>query len=84
MLYVLGSVGLIQIVVGNVIEPKLMGDSLNLSALVVILSLSFWGAIWGITGMILSVPITVAIVIVCAAFPSTKRVAILLSENAEL
>ncbi len=83
MLYVLIIVGLIQVVVGNVIEPKVMGDSLNLSALVVILSLSFWGAIWGISGMILSVPITVGIVIICAAFPQTKPIAILLSEKGD-
>ncbi|TXC76198.1 AI-2E family transporter [Luteibaculum oceani] len=84
MFLVLGVVGAIQVIVGNVVEPKVMGDSLNLSALVVILSLTFWGAIWGVTGMILSVPITVGIVITCAAFPSTKKIAILLSENAEI
>lgn len=77
-------VGAIQLVVGNVLEPKMMGDSMNISALVTILALSFWGAIWGVTGMILSVPITVIILIICAQFESSKRIAILLSQNGEV
>jgi len=56
-----------------------MGNALNISSLVAILALSFWGWLWGITGMILSIPITVMIVIVFAQFPSTRSVAILLS-----
>ncbi|MTI22567.1 AI-2E family transporter [Fulvivirga sp. RKSG066] len=83
-LLVLFIVGAIQIVVGNVLEPKLMGSSMNLSALVTILALSFWGAIWGITGMILSIPITVIMVIIFSQFPSTKAVAIMLSEKGEV
>lgn len=78
------ALGVIQVIMGNILEPKIMGDSLNISALVVILSLSIWGAIWGVTGMILSVPITVSMAIIFAAFPKTKKIAILLSENAEL
>lgn len=80
-LLVLGLVGATQVVVGNLIEPKLMGNSLNVSSLVAILSLSFWGSIWGITGMILSVPVTVIMVIVFAQFERTKFLAILLSEK---
>jgi AI-2 transport protein TqsA len=82
--FVLGVIGAIQIVVGNIIEPKMMGNSLNVSSLVVILSLSFWGIIWGITGMVLSVPITVIIIILFSQFPSTKSIAILLSEKGEI
>ena len=77
-------VGVIQVLVGNVLEPKLMGNSLNISALVTILALSFWGAIWGITGMFLSVPITVMLVIVFAHFPSTKPIAIMLSDKGKV
>jgi len=65
---VLSIVGLIQLLVGNFLEPKLMGSSMNISPLVTILSLSIWGAIWGITGMILSVPITVIMIIVLMNF----------------
>ncbi|MEM7373206.1 MAG: AI-2E family transporter [Bacteroidota bacterium] len=80
-LLVLVIVGAIQIIVGNIIEPRLMGDSLNISALVVLLALSFWGALWGVAGMLMSVPITVIIIIVFAEFPSTRPVAILLSDS---
>jgi AI-2 transport protein TqsA len=77
-------VGVIQVLVGNFLEPKLMGNSLNISPLVTILALSFWGAIWGITGMFLSVPITVMLVIVFAQFPSTRPIAIMLSEKGKV
>jgi len=82
--YVLISVGVIQIIVGNIIEPKMMGNSLNMSPLVVILSLTIWGAIWGVMGMILSVPITVMMIIVCEEIPNLKFIAIALSESGEL
>ncbi|PQJ21816.1 AI-2E family transporter [Tenacibaculum sp. SG-28] len=81
---VLVAVGSIQVIVGNIIEPKVFGKSLNLSPLVTILSLAIWGNIWGITGMVLSVPITVIMIIVFSQFESTKSVAILLSENGEI
>ena len=77
-------VGAIQTIVGNIIEPKLLGNSLNLSSLVTILSLSFWGALWGVMGMLLSVPIMVVLVIVLSKFPKTKPIAILLSEKGDV
>jgi len=58
-----------------------MGRTLNLSPLVVIIALSFWGSIWGILGMILSVPIISVAVIICAQFPSTRAIAIMMTEN---
>ena len=81
---VLGIIGTIQLIVGNVLEPKIMGNSLNVSSLVVILSLSFWGMVWGITGMVLSVPITVIMIILFSQFPLTKSLAIILSEKGEV
>jgi len=81
---ILVGVGAIQIIVGNLIEPRMMGSSLNISSLVVILALTLWGSIWGIAGMILCVPITVMLMIVFAQFPSTRPIAILLSEKGEL
>ncbi|MFT5971046.1 MAG: AI-2 transport protein TqsA [Flavobacteriales bacterium] len=83
-LLVLGIVGTIQIVAGNIIEPKIMGNSLNISPLVAILSLSFWGILWGVTGMILSIPMTVIALIICSQFPQTRSVAVLLSEHGRL
>ncbi|MEE4001095.1 AI-2E family transporter [Tenacibaculum sp. FZY0031] len=80
-LIVLFAVGSIQVVVGNIVEPKVFGKSLNLSPLVTILSLAVWGEIWGITGMILSVPITVIMIIIFSQFDKTKNIAIFLSES---
>ena len=77
-------VGSTQLVVGNLLEPRLMGNTLNISPLVVIISLSFWGAIWGITGMLLSVPIAVIMVIVFSQFEQTKSIAIMLSKRGKI
>jgi AI-2 transport protein TqsA len=69
----------VQLLVGNVIEPRLMGRSLNLSPLVILLSLAVFGQIWGIVGMVLSMPFMVIAMIVCAGFDATRPVAILMS-----
>lgn len=74
-------IGTIQVVIGNYIEPKIMGNTLNISPLFGIFALALWGTIWGVTGMLLSVPITVAMIIVMAQFPSTRNFAILMSEK---
>jgi len=58
-----------------------MGNKLNLSPLVILISLIFWGTIWGPTGMLLSVPIMVMINIVLAHIEVTRPIAILLSER---
>jgi AI-2 transport protein TqsA len=81
---VLVFVGSIQMVIGNFLEPRIMGKSLNISPLVVLLTLAVWGVMWGITGMLLSVPITIILIIIMAEFPSTRPVAILLSQDGEL
>ena len=73
-----------QFAVGNVIEPKLMGSSLNLSPLVVVLSLVLWGSLWGIPGMFLCVPIMVILLIVLSHFDATRPIAVMLSERGEL
>ena len=80
-LLVLVIVGIIQLIVGNFVEPKVMGSSLNISPLVVLVTLAVWGAIWGFTGMLLSVPITVILIIIMAEFPSTRPIAILLTQD---
>ncbi len=80
-LFVLAGVGTIQILVGNLVEPKVMGNSLNVSSLVVILSLVLWGSLWGIIGMIIAVPITVILIIIFAQFPGSRKIAIILSKD---
>ncbi|MFT3730484.1 MAG: AI-2E family transporter [Hyphomicrobium sp.] len=71
----------IQVAIGSVLEPMLMGKGLNMSPFAIILSLSFWGLIWGIVGMFLSVPILVIIMIVCAHVPSWRWIAVALSRD---
>lgn len=81
---VLGAVGAIQVVIGNLVEPRIVGNSLNISPLVVLLSLAFWGTIWGVAGMVLCVPITVMMIIIFSRFESTRNIAILLSGNGKV
>ncbi len=83
-LLVLFLVGTTQIIVGNIIEPKIVGKSLNVSSLIIILSLAVWGSIWGIFGMVISVPTTVIFIIIFSRFESTKNIAIILSEKGEI
>ncbi len=66
---------------GNVIEPKVLGDGLGISPIVVLVSLVFWGWIWGPVGMILSVPLTVMIMLVMESSDNTKWVSVLLSSQ---
>jgi predicted PurR-regulated permease PerM len=72
---------LIQQVIGNFIEPKLMGENLNLSPVVILISLVFWGWLWGITGALLSVPIAAAIKIVCENIEMLKPISVLMGSG---
>ena len=74
----------INVVFGTVLEPRLMGSSLNLSGIVIMLSLAFWGAIWGVIGMVLCVPLTVVLLIVCSKFEGSRPIAVLLSANGDI
>ncbi len=74
----------IQFLIGNILLPRFMGNSLNLSPLTILISLAVWGKIWGITGMFLSVPIMVIINIILARFAGTRWVAVLLSGNGKV
>ncbi len=69
----------VQFLVGNIIEPKLMGRTLNLSPFVVVVSLTLWTSLWGVVGALLSVPITAAAVIICRNIQNLRWIAILLS-----
>lgn len=74
----------VQVLVANVVEPRIMGESLNLSPLMILLALAAWGSIWGIVGMIICIPIMVIAMIVFAQFPSTKGIAIMMSQTGEI
>lgn len=77
-------VGAVQFVVGNIVEPAMAGRSLNLSPLVIILSLTFWAGVWGIVGMFLAVPIMVIVMIVCSHIPGGRPLAVMLSRDGEI
>jgi predicted PurR-regulated permease PerM len=83
---ILTAVGLIalQIIFGNLLEPKLTGKTLNISTLAILINLVFWGMIWGIAGMFFSVPLLVAIYIICAQFDSTRWISVLLSADGNI
>lgn len=71
--------GLVQLTIGNGIEPLVMGESLDLHPVTIILSLILWGLLWGIVGMFLAVPITAVLHIVLGRFEETKTLAELLA-----
>ena len=81
VLLVLAGLMFTQMIIGNVLEPKIAGKSLNLSPIVILLSLIFWGYIWGIIGMILAVPLTSALKIIFGHIEILKPLAELISAD---
>lgn len=71
----------IQMVIGNGISPKVMGDQLNLSSVVVLFSLLFWGWLWGIVGALLSIPIASAIKILCEEVEELRPIGIMMGSG---
>jgi len=69
----------IQLFTGQFLEPRIAGQRLNLSPLLIILALGFWGSLWGIGGMLLAVPLTVVIKIVLDHIPETRPIGTLMS-----
>ncbi|HIP39489.1 MAG TPA: AI-2E family transporter [Desulfocapsa sulfexigens] len=74
----------VNIVIGSIIEPRVMGKGVGLSVLVVFLSLAFWGWVLGPVGMLLSVPLTMAVRIALEGTENTRWLAILLASNREI
>ncbi|SCZ62309.1 AI-2E family transporter [Thiohalomonas denitrificans] len=83
-LILLFGIGSIQMLVGNVLEPQIMGRSLNMSPLVIILSLVMWGFMWGIAGMFLALPITMVTMMIFYNFETTRWIALLMSRDGQL
>jgi predicted PurR-regulated permease PerM len=84
VLFVAGGLTLVHMITGEVIEPMVMGRTLNLSSLVIMLALTFWAMVWGIVGTFLAVPLMVVILIICSKVPMLRPVAILLSSDGDL
>jgi predicted PurR-regulated permease PerM len=74
---------LINMIVGNIVEPKIMGKGLGLSTLVVFVSLIVWGFLLGTVGVFLSIPITIAIKILLEQNEKTRWIAVLLGSTKE-
>ena len=72
---------IVNMAVGNVIEPRVMGKEMGLSTLIVFLSLVFWGFILGTIGMFLAVPLTMTFKIILDQYPKTKWISILLGSD---
>lgn len=69
----------VQTVIGNIVEPKIMGNSLDLSPVLVLFSLAFWGFMWGFVGMIISVPIMAIVKTLLEAFEGTRPLGLLMA-----
>jgi predicted PurR-regulated permease PerM len=80
---ILGGLWLITFLVGNILLPRLQGERLNMDPLVVLLSLAFWGALWGLPGMFLSTPLTVLAMLILAQFEGSRWLAVMLSADGE-
>lgn len=78
-LLVIAGLAVMDQILGNFLDPRLQGRSLNVSPLVVLVSVIFWGWVWGIVGTLLAVPLTVTLIIICAHVPALKPLALLLS-----
>jgi len=76
--------GTIQFTIGNILQPKMMGQSLDLHPIVVLLSLIFFGTIWGIIGMFLAVPIAAVLKILLQRFGYTRALADLISGKTDM
>lgn len=74
----------VQIIIGNAIEPKLMGDTLGLHPIVILMALVFWGILWGLPGMLLAAPMTSITKIVFERIEVTKPIAALLGGRIEV
>ena len=83
-LIIISAITVFGFAIANIFEPKMMGKTMNLSPLAILLALAIFGTLWGIIGMIVSVPITVTIMIATVSFPHTRGIALLLSENGEV
>lgn len=73
----------IEFAMGNVVDPALQGNALQLSKVVMLLSVVFWGWLWGIGGAFLAVPLTTAVILLCDEFEPTRPLARFLGEASE-
>ncbi len=76
--------GVIQVaafIVGNLVYPRMQAETQNIDPVATLLSLAFWGWLWGVAGAFLAVPMTLIVMMICSNFPQTRWLAVLLSHN---
>ena len=71
----------VNMIIGNIIDPKIIGDHVGISPLMVMVSLGFWGYIWGFAGMVIAVPMTVIIKIICENIPLLEPVSVFIGSK---
>ncbi len=81
LLFFILTITLVQVVFGGVLEPIFLGKSFSINVIAILVSLMLWGFIWGVPGLIMSIPITVFLKIIFEQFPQTKLFSTLLSGN---
>jgi len=77
VIFIFGS----NMILGNILDPKIIGDRVGISPLMILVSLVFWGFLWGFAGMVLAVPMTVIIKIVCENIPIMEPVSIMIGSR---
>jgi predicted PurR-regulated permease PerM len=69
--------------IGNILMPRMQGRQLNIDPVMILLSLGFWGTVWGATGMFLSTPLTILVMVILAQFDGARWIAVLLSADGD-
>ncbi len=78
-----GFAAAVGLFVGNVVQPRMQGRSLNMDPIVLLLALAFWTVLWGLPGAFLSTPLTTVMMVVLAQFDGTRWIAVLLSADGD-
>lgn len=81
---IFGTIQAVAFVVGNFIYPRMQAETQNIDPVATLLSLAFWGSLWGLTGAFLAVPLTLMVMMICAQFPRSRWLAVLLSNNGRI
>jgi predicted PurR-regulated permease PerM len=82
-IFLFGSMFALAFTVGNIMMPRMQGRSLNIDPVMILLSLAFWGTVWGMTGMFLSTPLTILVMVVLAQFDGSRWIAVMLSGDGD-
>lgn len=83
LLFFIATITGVQVLFGGILEPIFMGKSFSINVITILIMLMLWGYVWGIPGLIMSIPITVFIKILLEQFKSTRVIAQLMTGNSE-